>query len=68
MGRSRTIGADNEIAGPPGGPEMRSVNMPDDVSFVPEGGPPGGPPAVTETLCGASWGVVEWACCTGRFP
>ena len=25
MGRSRTIGADSEIAGPPGGPEVRST-------------------------------------------
>ena len=25
MGRSRTIGADNETAGPPGGPEVRSI-------------------------------------------
>ena len=59
MGRSRTIGADNEMAGPPGGPENAfydivfkgKTNL---LSFgpseAPVGGPPGGPPAVTETL------------------
>ena len=77
MGRSRTIGADNEMAGPPGGPanEMHvyivrrgGQNQLVSIFKAPEGGPPGGPPAVTETLWGASWGVVECACCTGRLP
>ena len=59
MGRSRTIGADNEMAGPPGGPasEMHvyivrrgGQNQLVSIFNAPEGGPPGGPPAVTETL------------------
>ena len=33
----------------------------------PGGGRPG-PPEVTLTECGASWGVVEWACWTGKLP
>ena len=60
MGRSLTIGAGR----PPGASEMGG----------PEGGRPApGPapapgPVVTDTECGASWGVVEWACCTGSWP
>ena len=58
MGRSRTIGADNEMAGPPGGPENAFYDivflvtnlLSFDPSKAPVGGPPGGPPAVTETL------------------
>ena len=60
MGRSLTMGAVRPaaaklIGGPCGGP-------------WPGGGRPPPPPVVTETECGASWGVVECACCTGRLP
>ena len=61
MGRSLTMGgaarpaAARLIGGPCGGP-------------CPGGGRPPPPPVVTDTECGASCGVVECACCTGRFP
>ena len=53
MGRSLTMGAARPAAGR--------------VMGGPEGGRPP-PPEVTLAECGASWGVVEWACCTGKLP
>ena len=53
IGRSLTMGAARPaVAREMGGPDGGSPA-------------PGPAPVVTDTECGASWGVVEWACWTG---